>query len=128
MYEKKYKSIIVIWGAMLLILQALALIDVIGLRPQLYNQLSKLEISFVAVGMIGVITSYMILSLHKKKSGPYIGMLAGMLYIMSLNIINIIAGIFFIIYCAWMIKELSSTESTESTESTKNTDQNNAKN
>ena len=55
MNEKKYKSIIVIWGAILLILQALAIIDVIGLRPSLYSQLSKLEISFIAVGLVMLI-------------------------------------------------------------------------
>ena len=35
MNEKKYKSVVVIWGVILLTLQALALIDVVGLRPNL---------------------------------------------------------------------------------------------
>lgn len=52
MNEKKYKSVVVIWGVILLTLQALALIDVVGLRPNLYNQLSKLETSFIAVGLL----------------------------------------------------------------------------
>ena len=34
MNEKKYKSVVVIWGVILLTLQALALIDVVGLRPR----------------------------------------------------------------------------------------------
>lgn len=107
MYEKKYKSITVIWGAILLMLQALALIDAVGLRPTLYDQLTKLQISFIAVAMIGLVTAYMILCLHKKKSGPILGMLIGVLYIMTLNIINTIAGMCFIIYCAWLLKELN---------------------
>lgn len=106
MNEKKYKSVIVIWGAMLLMLQALALIDIVGLRPSLYSYLSRLQTSFIAVGMIGLIIAYMILSLHKKKAGPFIGILIGILYIMTANIVNIIAGICFIIYCVWMMKEL----------------------
>ena len=110
MYEKKYKSITVIWGAILLMLQALALIDVVGLRPSLYNQLSKLQISFVAIVMIILVTAYMILCLHKKKAGPVVGMLIGVLYIMTLNIVNTIAGMCFIIYCAWLLKELNNSE------------------
>ena len=110
MYEKKYKSITVIWGAILLMLQALALIDVVGLRPTLYDQLSKLQISFIAIVMIILVTAYMILCLHKKKSGPVVGMLIGVLYIMILNIVNTIAGMCFIIYCAWLLKELNHSE------------------
>ena len=67
MNEKKYKSVVVIWGVILLTLQALALIDVVGLRPNLYNQLSKLETSFIAVGLLILILAYMLLSLNKKK-------------------------------------------------------------
>ena len=50
MEEKKYKSIIALWGLILLILQTLALINVVGLRPEFYNYLTKLQTSFIAVG------------------------------------------------------------------------------
>lgn len=106
MEEKKYKSVVVIWGGILLILQALALIDAIGLRPQIYDQLNKLTIAFIATGMIVVIITYILLSLNKKKVGLILGIIIGILYIMTLNILNVIAGVFFIIYCAVMIKEL----------------------
>ena len=106
MEEKKYKSVVVIWGGILLILQALTLIDAIGLRPKIYNQLNKLTIAFIATGMIVVIIAYILLSLDKKKSGLILGIIIGVLYIMTLNVINVIAGIFFIIYCAVMIKGL----------------------
>ena len=105
MNEKKYKSVVVIWGVILLTLQALALIDVVGLRPNLYNQLSKLETSFIAVGLLILILAYMLLSLNKKKSGAIIGVLTGLLYMLTFNVANMIAGIFFIAYCAWILFE-----------------------
>lgn len=106
MNEKKYKSVVLIWGVILLTLQALALIDVVGLRPNLYNQLSKLETSFIAVGLLILILAYMLLSLNKKKSGAIIGVLTGLLYMLTFNVANMIAGIFFIAYCAWILCEM----------------------
>lgn len=106
MNEKKYKSVIVIWGAILLILQALALIDVVGLRPSLYSQLSKLETSFIAVGLVILILAYMLLSLNKKKAGAIVGLLTGLLYMLTFNVVNMIAGICFIAYCAWILCEM----------------------
>lgn len=106
MEDKKYKSIVVIWGGILLILQALALIDAVGLRPQIYNQINKLTIAFIATGMIVVVIAYMLLALDKKKIGLILGIIIGVLYIMTLNIVNVIAGVCFIIYCVVMIKGL----------------------
>ena len=106
MNEKKYKSVVVIWGVILLTLQALALIDVVGLRPNLYNQLSKLETSFIAVGLLILILAYMLLSLNKKKSGAIIGVLTGLLYMLTFNVANMIAGIFFIAYCLYQLEKL----------------------
>lgn len=106
MEEKKYKSIIALWGLILLILQTLALINVVGLRPEFYNYLTKLQTSFIAVGMVVVIIAYMLLSLAKKKSGLILGIIIGVLFVGTLNVVNIIAGICFIIYCVVMLKEL----------------------
>ena len=113
MNEKKYKSVVVIWGVILLTLQgkiwycfASLFIDVVGLRPNLYNQLSKLETSFIAVGLLILILAYMLLSLNKKKSGAIIGVLTGLLYMLTFNVANMIAGIFFIAYCAWILFEM----------------------
>lgn len=106
MNEKRYKSLVVIWGAILLMLQALALIDVVGLRPDFYNQLTRLETSFVAIGMTLLIIIYIYLALKNKKSGQAIGMAIGVLYIFTFNIVNMITGICFIIYCSNMMAEL----------------------
>lgn len=106
MDDKKYKSVVALWALILLILQTLMLIDAVGLRPQFYNQLSKLVTSFIATGMIIVIVAYMFLALDKKKIGLILGIIIGALYIMTLNIVNIIAGVCFIIYCAIMLKGL----------------------
>ena len=106
MYEKKYKSIIDLWGIILLTLQALALIDAVGLRPEIYTHLSKLMTSFIASGMIVVVITYMFLALNKKTIGHILGIIIGVLYISTLNIFNIIAGVCFIIYCIVMMRSL----------------------
>ena len=111
MDEKKYKSVIVIWGAILLILQALALINVVGINPDGYDQLTKLITAFIAVVMIGLVIAYMILALKKKKAGPIIGIVIGALHIAGLSIINIIVGICFIISCIGMMKQIDKVES-----------------
>ena len=41
MKEKRFKAIVVLWGMILLILQALALINVTGLNPEWYTQLQR---------------------------------------------------------------------------------------
>lgn len=106
MDEKKYKSIIALWGIILLTLQALALIDAVGLRPEIYTHLSKLMTSFIASGMIVVVITYMFLALNKKIIGHILGIIIGVLYISTLNIFNIIAGVCFIIYCIVMMRSL----------------------
>lgn len=106
MDEKKYKSLVAIWGAILLMLQALALINVVGLNPETYGQLTKLITAFVAVVMLGLVIAYLILALRKKKAGPIVGIIVGALYIIEFSPINIIIGICFILSCVTMIKEI----------------------
>lgn len=106
MDEKKYKSIVVVWGVILLILQALSVINVVGLRPDMYDDLTKLVTAFVATVMMVLIIVYIVLSLKKKKAGPIIGIITGAIYILNFSVVSIIAGICFIIYCAGMLKEL----------------------
>lgn len=111
MNEKKYKSVVAIWGAILLILQALALINVVGLNPSEYEQLTKLITALVAVVMIGLVIAFLVLTLKKKKAGPIIGIVIGALYIAGLSIINIIVGVCFIISCVGMMKQIEKVES-----------------
>ena len=61
----------------------------------------------VAVIMIGLIIPYMILSLDKKKAGPIIGMIAGVVSILNFNVVNLIAGIIFIIYCERILASIN---------------------
>ena len=42
MKEKRYKAIIALWGIIMLALQALSLINVIGLNPNAYTEMEKL--------------------------------------------------------------------------------------
>lgn len=106
MDENKYKSEIALWGFILLALQALAIIDALGIRPEVYTYLSKLQISFIAVGMIGVIITFMFLALKKHRVGFLIGMIMGALYVFTFNVFNMIAGVCFIIYCAIMFAKV----------------------
>ena len=107
MEEKKYKSVVTICGAIILILQTITLIYMIGINPTEYSQLAKLVAGLIAVVMIGLIIPYMILSLDKKKAGPIIGMIAGVVSILNFNVVNLIAGIIFIIYCASILASIN---------------------
>ncbi len=107
MNEKKYKSLVVIWGAIFLILHAISLVYVVGINPNDFTYAEKLITAFVAVIMIALVIIYMALSLKKKPAGPVIGMIIGAAYIVSLTIVNFIIGICFIISCAGMLKMLN---------------------
>ena len=107
MEEKKYKSVVAICGAIILILQTITLIYMIGINPTGYTQLAKLIAGLIAVVMIGLIIPYMILSLDKKKAGPIIGMIAGVVNVLNFNVINFIAGVIFIIYCASILVSIN---------------------
>ena len=110
MNEKKYKSVVVICGAIMLIIQTITLIYMIGINPTEYNQLSKLIASFAAVILIALIIPYIVLSLDKKKAGPIIGMIAGVVNIVNFNVVNFFVGIIFIIYCASMLVSMNKNE------------------
>ena len=110
MNEKKYKSVVVICGAIMLIIQTITLIYMIGINPTEYNQLSKLIASFAAVILIALIIPYIVLSLDKKKAGPIIGMIAGVVNIVNFNVVNFFVGIIFIIYCASMLASINKNE------------------
>lgn len=107
MNEKKYKSLVVIWGAIFLILHAISLVYVIGINPYGYTHMEKLITSFIAVIMLALVIIYMSLALKKKPAGPVIGMIIGAVYIVSLNIIDFVIGVCFIISCAGMLKMLN---------------------
>ena len=110
MNEKKYKSVVVICGAIILMIQTITLIYMIGINPTEYSQLSKLIASFAAVILIALIIPYIVLSLDKKKAGPIIGMIAGVVNIVNFNVVNFFVGIIFIIYCASMLASINKSE------------------
>lgn len=107
MNEKRYKSIVVLWGIIFLCLQALAIINVVGLKPNDYTKTYKLIVSLVASIMIALVIIFINLSLKKKKAGPVIGIIVGAIYTLSFTIINTIVGICFIISCADLLKGIS---------------------
>lgn len=111
MKEKRYKAIIALWGIIMLALQALSLINVIGLNPNTYTEMEKLVTSAIAVIMIGLVVAYMILALNNKKAGHVVGMVAGAVYILNFSVLSIIVGALFIIYCILMLKEVNEVKS-----------------
>ena len=123
MDEKKYKSVIVIWGVIFLVLHTLSLINVIGLRPFYYTYFTKLITSFVALIVLALVIIFIGLSLKKKKAGPIIGIILGAIYILNfdflhifISVVNLVAGICFIISCAGLLKFISKTNKVEKEE------------
>ena len=123
MNEKKYKSVVVIWGVIFLALHTLSLINVIGLRPFYYTYLTKLITSFVALIVLALVIIFIGLSLKKKKAGPIVGIILGAVYILNFNfenifisVVNLVAGVCFIISCAGMLKFISKTNKGEKVE------------
>lgn len=110
MNEKKYKAVVAIWGVIFLTLQALSMINVVGLNPILYSDFYKLVTAFLVLIMMALTISYLVLSLKKKKAGPIIGIVIGTLYILVLNIINILVGVCFIVSCVSMLKDIEKCE------------------
>lgn len=116
MNEKMYKAIVALWGIILLVLQALTLINVLGINPGAYSTLTKLYLSLIAVLMTALTIIFMVLSLKKKKSGPIIGILVGIVYTigsmtsLGINIIatvfGIVFGIAFVFYCIGLLRGL----------------------
>ena len=124
MNEKKYKSVVVIWGVIFLVIHTLSLINVIGLRPFYYTYLTKLITSFVVLIVLALVIIFMGLSLKKKKAGPIIGIILGAIYILNFNlthifmsVVNLVAGVCFIISCVGMLKFISKANKSEKTES-----------
>ena len=107
MKEKRYKAIVALWGIIMLALQAISIINIVGLVPNQYTEMQKYVSSGIAVIMIGLVTAYMVLALNNKKAGHVLGMVAGAVYILNMSVLSIIVGALFIIYCILMIKELN---------------------
>ncbi len=111
MNEKRYKSVIVLWGVIFLVLHTLSLINVVGLRPFAFTYLDKLITSLVALIVLALVIIFIGLSLKKKKAGPIIGIVLGAIYILNFNltnifisVVNLVAGVCFIISCAGMLR------------------------
>ena len=108
MDEKRYKSVVALWSIIFLCLQAITMINVVGINPGDYTALTKSIDSLAAVIIIALTIIFMELSLKYKKSGPIIGMVIGAVYIVaSFNVGYMIIGILFIFSCADLLQELN---------------------
>lgn len=116
MNEKLYKTIVALWGIILLILQAISLITVVGINPGGYSTITRLFVALIATLMTALTIIFMVLSLKNKKSGPIIGILVGIVYTIGsitsfgVNIVatvfGIVFGIAFVFYCIGLLRGL----------------------
>lgn len=79
MNEKWYKSVVVLLGTIMIIIQAITMIFMVGVNPDAYTYMQKLVQSFIAVAMAGLSIIFMMLSLKKRTAGPILGMITVML-------------------------------------------------
>lgn len=71
------------------------------------NLTTKVIAIISSVVFLILLLSYLVLSLLQSKAGPIIGIICSILYIINLNIFNLVLGIGFLISCISMIKELN---------------------
>ena len=108
MDKKRYKSVIALWGVIFICLQAITVVNIFGINPGAYTQLTKTIDSIVAIIIVALTIIFMVLSLKFKKLGPIIGMIIGAVYIVaSFNIGYMVVGILFILSCADLLQELN---------------------
>lgn len=108
MDDKKYKIVVSIWGVILIIFDVINLISCITMKANsLYASTSKNVAIITSLVMLMLVVLYLVLALMQMKAGPIIGIIRGVLYIISLNIFGIVLGIGFIVSCASMLKDLS---------------------
>lgn len=107
MNEKWYKSVVVLLGTIMIIIQAITIIFMVGIYPETYTQMQKLVQSFIAIAMAGLSIIFMLLSLKKKKTGPILGMIMGLEYTFSYTIINLLVGVALFAFCLGLLVELT---------------------
>ncbi len=108
MEDKKYKIVVSIWGALLIIADIINLISCITMKTSiLYASITNSIAIITSLVMLILVVLYLVLSLKQMKAGPIIGIIRGALYIISFNIFGIVLGIGFIVSCASMLKDIS---------------------
>lgn len=110
MDEKKFKGIVAVWTVILIILQAIILINMLGINPNSYDMTTKFATIALSILILGLALAFIILTVGKKKIGPIVGIIAGILLILQFSIVNLILGICFIGSCIWMIVTLNKNE------------------
>ena len=110
MEEKKFKGIVAVWTVIVIILQAILLIYRLGINPNAYELTTKFATIALSIFILGLILAFMILTLGKKKVGPIIGIITGILLVLQFTVINAIMGVFFIGSCVWMMVMLNKKE------------------
>ena len=110
MEEKKFKGIVAVWTIIVIVLQAIMLIYRLGINPNAYDVTTQFATIALSIFIIGLILAFIILTLGKKKAGPIIGIITGILLILQFTIVNAIMGVCFIGSCIWMIVKLNKKE------------------
>lgn len=111
MNEKWYKSVVVLLGTIMLLVQAITMVYMVGMEPEQFSQTEKLVQSFIAVAMIGLSISFMVLGLRRKKAGPIIGMIVGLEFaFLNFNVANLIIGATLFVFCLCLLVTLEKSE------------------
>lgn len=97
MTKEKYHKTVLTWGILLTILQGIILIVYITGNP--ITTVSSLIV-------LTLVILFFVLSKKEITAGPIIGIILGGFYIISLDIISIVIGIFLIIDCSKLIQYL----------------------
>lgn len=106
MNEKWYKSVVVLLGTIMIIIQAITIIFMVGINPEAYTYIQKLVQSFISIAMVGLSIIFILLSLKKKKMGPILGMIVGLEYTFNYTIVNLIVGVALFVFCLGLLVEL----------------------
>ena len=107
MNEKWYKSVVVLLGTIMIIIQAITMIFMVGVNPDAYTYMQKLVQSFIAVSMAGLSIIFMMLSLKKRTAGPILGMIVGLEYTFNYTIVNVLVGFALFAFCLGLLVKLS---------------------
>lgn len=108
MDEKRYKSIVALWGIIFLCIPAIKMVNMAGINPNAYSFVAKWATSLTSLIIILLTVIFMVLSLKYKKAGPIIGMIiGGVCIVASFDPAYMIVGIVFIFSCGDLWNELN---------------------
>ncbi|MCF0125297.1 MAG: hypothetical protein HUJ68_05995 [Clostridia bacterium] len=106
MNEKMYKSVTVLLGVIMLLIQAIGLIYIAGINPEAYDFEQKIIHSIAASIESLLLIIFMAVTLKKNKFGPVLGMVIGLVYTYQFTIFSLLVGVTFFAFSLGLLVEL----------------------